>query len=538
MKNLNILFYILTLPTFFTLTGCGSSDDYWQMEDPKIVVFSNQKESFTLNQPNDIMKTTSVISSGSHLYFKSINDDVTFNINTKCELGNKFFHLELKNQKIHQKLFFYNYLPTEVIAMKSNIKSDSFICDFKISASNSVDSKIKYDFSGLKFSTINPNKIRVGSSLEESTIRPNGYFDKTYVDITREDLPETAVTIIEGNNILHETKIICDENTFAKDEKTFGLREFSINQLFKNFSHDDLLYYKNCRVLSYSKLFQPTNKSESLYDIEKVWSPYFDVILRKPNVSLNVNLINSSNNYFSDNNQSYTFEFAELEFFSKSNIPTFIKLKNPTVNANFEILHPYFNYRSVQVNNNFPSFRAKIQDIMNKRDIPSGVLKGSIETKINFITGLEDGELIDLSLGKTHVVSLQAEKNFSCSINKKRENGLWLQAITPYSQEDQIEVYVFVNNQIEKFPMPFYLSEILNESHNLNLIPNSKYVFDALLLPKLRVNSFKNADNHDEVYRSKIQDVIKYSYSKNISEYKRSLAKEYYVNKTCRIFED
>lgn len=191
----------------------------------------------------------------------------------------------------------------------------------------------------------------------------------------------------------------------------------------------------------------------------------------------------------------------------------------------------------MQFNNNFPDFRATIQNGMNKRNIPSGILKGNIETKINFITGLEGDELIDLSLGKTHIVGLQAEKNFSCSIDKKRENGLWLKAITPYSQEDQIEVYVFVNNQIEKFPMPFYLSEILNESNSLNLIPNSKYVFDALLLPKLRANSFKNADNHDEVYRSQIRDVLKYSYSKNISEYKNRLAKKYNVSQTCRILE-
>lgn len=532
MKNLNILFYILTLPTFFTLTGCGSSDDYWQMENPEIIIMDRGYKHKKFLHPSEFKNESIDAFYGSHLNFKKISDGVTFDIQSICNINGKTITSIFNKQKIYQKLYFYNYVPVSNLLSNNSIHIEDFLCDFKIWAVNKVNSKIEYHLSMLKLNTSIPHKIDIEKGLPIVNFHNSSRYEDNFIDFTDDNSSGIEAELEDKNKVFHKTKILCEDKEFLLEEDPFGSSSFPIEKVFLKTKEPGQLYYRNCRIVSFAKNLV---KSEEV-DQEKVWSSYFNAILDKPEIIISGELIDFSNNYYTDNNKSFVFDFAKLNIKNLNHIPTFIKFKNTKFNASIKIGYSHYNNHFPYMNTPFYTQFASL----NKKGMPSSILKGEISTNLYFDLldkdDLLNSDLIDLSLGKQYSVVLQAEKNFSCSIFNKRETGIWLQAIKRGSLEDEIEVYVFFKDKIEKFPMPFFLSKLLEKDQNLNLNSNSDYIFDTLLLPKIRSNSFKYSDNYDGIYRNKINEAIKISYSKNAFDYKKRIQGSQPLNRFCKTY--
>lgn len=528
MKNQKILYFIL-LSTILAWAGC-SKDDYWKMSDPSLVVIDSTEKTYIFNNPKAFNVENTTLNYGSHLKFSNINKDVTFDISTKCLLNNKVFTSNHTQQVIYQKLFFYNFIPLQTIATASDIENQEFQCDIHIVAKNSIDSKITYDLSNLTFNTIKSHKIYIGNADKDAPALNNGYISNHFIDATNTANKEISAVIAESDKIFDDAQIICKDNIFKKSDRIFGIKEFSINQFFQDLN-SNTFFYKKCRVISFTAPFVGnSNKSMTDIDYERFWSPYFDIIIHKPKLSIRAEFVNASDTYFTDNNQSYSFIFAKLTLKNDSYVPAFIKLKD-TTEAQISIAYRGYTQRTNK------SAIGILNISLQQKELPDELLKGSLRTQLKFVPeSVEQDKLIDLSTTrKSPTLFLQLEKNFSCSIHNQKETGLWLKAIRPYSKEDEIEVYVSVNGELQKFPMPYYISEILEPS-SLNMMNDSKYLFDGLLLPKLRSTSFKNAENHDFVYKRKISSGIDNALIGSMDKYYSILRKTAHYGNFCRTY--
>ncbi|MCO5113578.1 MAG: hypothetical protein M9899_05330 [Bdellovibrionaceae bacterium] len=534
MKNQKILYFIL-LSTILAWAGCSNStDDYWKMRDPSLVVVDETGLSQIFHNPKSLHLKNTTLNYGSHLSFSDINKDVTFDISTKCLLNNKTFTSNYTQQKIYQKLFFYNFIPLQTIATDRNTENQEFKCDIHIIAKNSINSKIKYDLPDLTFNTIQPNGILIGKSLSDAADASRGIYIKNgFIDTTETNDKHTTAILMDDARSFYNTNVICENNIFIKeDQEHISIRKFSINEFFHRPKINSRYFYKKCRVISSTtQLVDIFNESILENDYERLWSPYFDVIVNKPELSITAEFINTTNDYFADNNQSYSFNFAKLTLRNNSFISALIKLRNP-IDAQVAVvfdgrINPYTLNRNM-----LPKTNGII-----KESLPDAILKGTLSTKLKFVPEHQDSKgLISLSGEETSTVFLQLEKNFSCSIYNKEEMGLLLKAITPYSEEDKIEVYVVINNKLEKFPMPYYISEAMVPS-SLNMIQSSKYVFDSLLLPRLNSTSFKDAEDHDTVYRRKVhRGIIKNEYLGSMNQYYSFLFPSFSHSKFCRTY--
>lgn len=526
---------VVSLLTSIHILGCSDTKDYWTMDPPDFVIYNPQGQAELITKSSDVTKGGVIAHYGSHMLFKEINSDVKFSISAECSVDGQIFKKETHKQKIYQKLFFYNYIPEEVLATADGHQDNDFLCNFDIIAANSVNSKVEYRIPNLIMNTVLPYKISIGSPYKMGHSENSGYLAKGYIDVSNQGNKDASASLDEVNKLFEDVAIFCNPQKFENNRYVTGNKEISLYQFFagQSVSHD--LFYKKCRVIGTISSYNhdETNINVKTADHEKVWSPYFDVVTHKPDIKIQPSFINSSQQYFTDNPESYSFEFAKLDISIRSYYPTFVRFKKSIdVKVGIGFNDPM--YRGFGAGP--ASFTDRSRISIAKDGVPNAFLS-PLTTKLRFTD--ESGnpvELLDLSSGDSHNVYLQLEKNFNCTVYKRKEMGFLLQGIEPKSEEDEIEVYILINNKLEKLPSIYYLSDIIQPS-TLNLRSNSNYVLDTLVLPRLASNSFRNIERHDMVYQAKIQRAFNTMGAKDFSKFLRSVPNgKLKASKFCRAY--
>lgn len=522
---------IIALVTLFILSACGgdSVKDYWKMDQPRLVAQQGNGSNYTEKViANPFNGQKNFIRNGSYLEFEKIGNGVSFDINVVCKKNGFVFNRVSLNQNISKRLFLYNYLPTEVLVETENeISEPEYNCAFGVTVKNPVNSKIHYTLHNLIVTTRDFYKVSIKHpNIMPQKIYENGYTKRIIVDLNSDPKAELIAALDENFFVMEDTSVVCDGESFMGPRSEFRSRDMSINSFFRQELFNENYFFKKCRILTYSKNM-PVDKTVSDEDAELVWSPYFSVFFRKPKLQVNFEAIDNQHNYYSDNNMAYNFKFAKIVIHNVGSVPAIVKLSSLPFQGDVEILSDVFLPNAGSVHN----LHLKS---LNDLNLPVSRLKGAIKTKA-WISN-ETPEYIDLASGEKAEVFLEISKNFSCSIYKNRESGFWFSGIKPYSESDQIEVYVRNHNKVEKFPLDFFISELSNEHSIYSQVENSNQSIQFPYVPKGTKTSFNRFDEYGLVYEEKLQKAIKNTSSKDLMGLKNSLNNLGGVGKFCRSF--
>lgn len=493
--KLAISFIVLIL-----LSACSGSDsnpkDYWDLEEPTIHTWDTDISAKTLvnTKPISEFKSSEIHSSlgyKSFLKFQDMPPEIKFEIFTECLEVFGEDQIQTSKPRIFSKtsfhdrsdvLFFYDFLPDPVLSDDVFTEiSSSYSCDYRITAINSINSKIHYNIKDLKINTNRKNEINLFSKLDEKSplksidVNP----DRAITDLPSLYLDEdSSVTYEMGLNLTHHLmtgpgsiKCIGHEKIELNPINKLIVLNDIVNPLKSKALDTDSTFFKKCRVLSMidsaDNINDGQDESFSKKVRRQVWSEYFNVIFEQPKIAIDIK----------DNpelrNEAYPFnrelhlenEVMAFKITFTNNSKSALVMRLPSSQRIEAVLNP------IAFLIQLPGFKPAAHK--NWPGLRSHQLKEEFMSEIKFTL---DGEVVSeftLFANSSKTLELILVKNFKCEIAniessnspyKNAERGFRIQAIPLNSEEDKITIDYMNRGDFETFPETFSFDRLLQKA--------------------------------------------------------------------------
>lgn len=484
----------------FSLISCSSNNpkDYWDLEEPVIHFWdtdANARVSET-TIPASEFKTTDVNSHlgyNSFIVFPSLPPEIKFSIQTSCTEAPDSESSETlrtytntSNYERSDRLYFYDFLPKEVLVDNKFInQSFSYLCDYKITAINAINSKILYQFDNLKINTSEKNEINIYSKQTDSDIRKSIAVDPEHA-IT--DFP--SLYLYEGANLNFEMginltdykltgpgyiKCMGHENINLRQNNNLILLNEIVDPLKLKKADTNATFLKKCRIItnldSNTNLSLDAQTSVNNSSRRTVWSEYFNVVFEKPELEINIehNPELRTTKYPFNYETYLDSEFVAFKINFKNRSKSNLKMRLPSLQKIEAQLNPLVYFMQL------PGFKPVDNSVWG--GLRTYQLQETFNSEIKFfLNGVQVSEF-NIEKDAIKTIDLVMYKKFKCTLPvnnqsnhsyKTTERGFRVQALPLDSEDDKIIIDYQNMGQLESFPETFSFNKLL-ENANTNL---------------------------------------------------------------------
>lgn len=524
--------------------GCNKSGvkDYWKLNEPEVFAWDTSEDAnrrgFSSKYKN--FNSASIkenLDYKSYLQFNNLTSENKFIINTTCtdiKTSKTYTYNSDPNKEnkriappITQKLYFYNYLPTEVIHNQSFEDADSFFkCNFHFNISNAINSDYDIEINDIPINTNKSNIIQILSQEREKNtglrtiISKNIHKDSLYPNIfyTNDTHSYVIENIQKNTQLIGPAVVEClgKNNTFPI-ESLDGSSLISLESIFFNFvkKNSNIPFLKKCRVLA--KVRFPTNDNVMGNDgfsneLRNVWSEYFNIIFEEPKFNIEVTNI-------ADTQTSDIYPYNNGDYLDKAFVLYGLKITNPT-NKHVKIHLP--SDKKIEgvispIIYNIQREDFKIQETRFWPGLEYYELPEEFVTEIYFVKDGERVVEIDLKPNSSSSFSIEVNKNFYCMLKPHKhyfrltsqqptsERGFRLRSIDFNSPQNFLKVEYKNQNKVETFPYLLAFDKIIeNSASNNNLLEDNS--------PKSKINylqmTFDRTTAIDAVFLRSTNDLI------------------------------